>query len=575
MSPVPAPERRAARLRQSLDVSPSAYAYVGVAAALATIPAIVVPLLVRAFVDQYLIAGDTSWAAPIAIGMITALLVVAALRWLQGTVLTRLCVQLSATGSTRFTWHLLRLPVPTLDEFGPGDLSARAGAMQRHAFLAGLLVPMALARAVTIVVLSVVVIALDVVLGIAGLVVVVSSIVLSVLLLRRRRTLQSRADATLVALSATTTQVVASIETIKAAGWEPWIFDRWSQRRSAAAQATSELANDGQRLGLMPSLTQTIGLGLILALGSLLVLAGNLSLGTLAASQTLLLAILIPAGQLVWLGSLIESMTSIERQSAEVTVHALDPEIVAAASRHEPLDGPVAVALRAVTFGYEPVGSPLFQGLSLAAAAGSWLAVVGSSGSGKSTLARLVVGELQPWSGSVLLDGVPRLELSRQARALRVGYVPQYPVLMPGTLADNITMFDPTLAEEEILQALADACVLDAVSARPGGLQELVSATGHGFSGGELQRLAIARALVRNPGLLVLDEATSALDPLTEERVGRALRERGCTCLVVAHRLSTVRDADHIVVLEHGEAVQSGTFEDLRHAGRFAELAHG
>jgi ABC-type multidrug transport system fused ATPase/permease subunit len=146
---------------------------------------------------------------------------------------------------------------------------------------------------------------------------------------------------------------------------------------------------------------------------------------------------------------------------------------------------------------------------------------------------------------------------------------------MPGTIAENVTMFDESISVPRIRQALIDAQVAYAVDARPGGLEERVSATGHGFSGGELQRLAIARALARDPDLLILDEATSALDPLVEVDVIRALRSRGCTCLLVAHRLSTVRDADRIVVLERGSIVQQGSFDELIESGRFAELAHG
>ena len=213
--------------------------------------------------------------------------------------------------------------------------------------------------------------------------------------------------------------------------------------------------------------------------------------------------------------------------------------------------------------------------LDLRVPAGSWLAVVGPSGSGKSTLARLAIGELQPWQGSVCLDGRPRLELARSERSQRVGYVPQYPVLMPGTIAENITMFDPTEPAEAIRRALIDACVLDVIEARADGLEEHVTSTGHGFSGGELQRLAIARALVRNPGLLILDEATSALDPITEFEMSRILRARACTCLIVAHRLSSVRDADHIVVMERGRIAQQGSFAELRLGDYFAEPAHG
>lgn len=575
MSRLESADNQRGLLRRLIAAHPSAYGYVAAAAALATVPGVVVPLLMRVFVDEYLIAANDTWAVPIAVGLVAALVIVAALTWLQYRVLARLAVRLSASESARFTWRLLRMPVPTVTEFGPGDLTARSAALQRQAFLSGLLVPMALANLVTIAVYTVAVIALDAVLGLVGLAVVAGSILVSARLLRRRRGLQVHADASLVALSSVTAQTVSSIETVKAAGWEPWIFDRWSQHRSAAAQANSALAVDSQRLGLVSPLTQTIGLGLILAIGSLLVFSGQLTVGTLAASQTLLLAILLPAGQLVWIGTLIESVRSIQRQSDVIATRPLDPEVTAHPALERQLAGPLDLELRAVTFGYDGDEAPLLADLSISVPAGTWLAVVGSSGSGKSTLSRLAIGELQPWSGAVLIDGVPRLDLPRHARALRVGYVPQYPVLMPGTILENITMFDPSISADAIHRALADACILEAVQARAGGLEERVTATGHGFSGGELQRLAIARALVRDPGLLILDEATSALDPVTEVDVGRALRERNCTCLVVAHRLSTVRDADRIVVMESGAVVQAGTFDELRVDGRFAELAHG
>ncbi|MEI6373991.1 MAG: ATP-binding cassette domain-containing protein [Actinomycetes bacterium] len=564
-------------LARLVRLSPATYGYVGVASLIETVPGVAVPLLIGLFVDEVLVAANHVWTVPITVGLIAALLVVASLSSLQYRVLARLAVRLSATESTRFAWHVLRIPVPAVSEFGTGDLTARSSSIQRQAFLSGLLVPFALGNVISIVVYTVFILALNVFLGLVGLVVVAGSIFVSTLLLRRRRVLQNRSDAALVALSSVTTQTIGSIEDVKAAAWEPWVFDRWSQHRSAQGRATSDLATDGQRLGLVSPLTQAVGLGLVLAVGSLLVFVGDLSIGTLAASQAMLLAILIPAGQLVWIGTLIESVNSIQRQAEAVLDIPLDVEVTLRSSQDvgSVVSGAMSLTLRNVTFGYEPDDLPLLDRLTLDVPAGGWLAIVGSSGSGKSTMSRLTVGELQPWSGDVLLDGVPRLDLPRSLRTERLGYVPQYPVLMPGTIAENVTMFDESIPVERIHQALIDAQVASAVNARPGGLQERVSATGHGFSGGELQRLAIARALVRDPALLILDEATSALDPLVEVDVIRALRARGCTCLLVAHRLSSIRDADRIVVLEHGQIVQAGTFDDLHESGRFAELAHG
>jgi ABC-type bacteriocin/lantibiotic exporter with double-glycine peptidase domain len=318
----------------------------------------------------------------------------------------------------------------------------------------------------------------------------------------------------------------------------------------------------------------------MLAVGSSLVLAGQLSLGTLVASQGLLLQVLVPAGQLVWLGVLLKAVTSIERQATVVREIPLDPEVRPVVRSDEaPLpmlaEGPVAVGLRDVVFGYDRDAPPLFDGMELEIAAGSRVALVGGSGSGKSTLVRLVIGELQPWSGTVTLDGIPRLDLPRAARTGAVAYVPQSPVVVPGTIRENITLFDRRISAADVAAAIRDARIEDAIGARPHGLDEEITASGHGFSGGELQRLAIARALARQPRLLVLDEATSALDPIVEAEVESHLRERACTTIVVAHRISTVRDAESIVVVDAGRIVQRGRYDELRTVGRFAELIRG
>ncbi|MFM9135166.1 MAG: ATP-binding cassette domain-containing protein, partial [bacterium] len=459
--------------------------------------------------------------------------------------------------------------------------------MQVRAFQAGVLLPLAFVNLFVIVVYAVVIVILDPVMGAAAIAVVLVSTVVSLLLLLRRRELQEAASTATVSLSEQTTRVVTDMETIKASAAEQWVFDRWSQERSGSAEATSALEVDGQRLGLVSPFTQAAGLGIMLALGSLLVFRGTLDLGSFVAIQALLTSMLIPAGQIVWLGVLAEGVASPQRLADEVLDLPVDVEVSARGDVDIPGSGPVALSVLDVRFGYGGLGGgrageheargerPRVDGLSLEIPAGAWLAVVGGSGSGKSTLARLCVGELQPWSGEILLDGVPRLTVERAARCAAVGYVPQYPQLTPGTILDNVRMFDPSITEAAVVDALRTACVLDAIDRRPGGLQEMVLATGHGFSGGELQRLAIARALVRGPRLLVLDEATSALDPIVEVQLEERLRELSLTCLVIAHRLSTVRDADQIVVLERGSLVQRGTFDDLRLEGRFRELVHG
>jgi ABC-type multidrug transport system fused ATPase/permease subunit len=216
-----------------------------------------------------------------------------------------------------------------------------------------------------------------------------------------------------------------------------------------------------------------------------------------------------------------------------------------------------------VTFGYTPLGPPVISELSFSVVPGSRIAVVGGSGSGKSTVGRLSVGLFEPWSGEVLLDGRPRADLPRAVVASSVAYVDQDPCLFEGTVRDILTLWDDAVADDAVVAALRDAQLFDMITARPGGLNSHVGEGGRNFSGGQRQRLELARALVGNPSLLVLDEATSALDPETERIITDNLRRRGCASLVIAHRLSTIRDSDEILVLSKGQVVERGRHREL------------
>ena len=543
------------------------------AAFLATLPGIIVPMLTRAFLTRVLVLGDRGWEIIVVVGLLLCAASMALLVWLQWRTCTLVAVRLSASTAARIVWQVLRIPTTAVDRFGAGDLTARVSSMQARAFQSGLLLPLSLVNGIVIVVYAIFLLILSPPLGGTAIAVVLLSMFISYWMLTRRRALQDATVHTTLALSAATTEIVTEIETIKASAAEQWEYERWSHISGEAGLATARLALDGQRLGLVSPLTALVGFGAVLAVGTAMVFAGLLSLGTFVAVQGVLAALLVPAGLIVWLAVLVESISSTQRSADEVFAVDIDPEVTSLGSGSMPTGEPVAVTLKDLRFGYDDI--PLFDGLSIDVAAGSWVAVVGGSGSGKSTLARLCVGELQPWSGAIFLDGRPRLETPREWRSSVVGYVPQYPVLVPGTILDNIRMFDTEVSEQDVVDALRTACVMDAVDRRPSGLEEQVGPSGHGFSGGELQRLAIARALVRRPGFLVLAEATSALDPIVEAELELHLRERRMTCLLVAHRLSTVRDADEIIVIERGRIEQRGHFDELRLGGRFKELVHG
>ena len=571
------PRTQRQSLGHALAGAGGALAYVGVAALAGIVPGLAVPLMVRAFVDRYLVADDPSWLWRVAIGIVIAALLMAVVSYLQLRVLNKVAVRINAAATSGFAWHVLRLPTATISRLGAGSLAGRISALQSSGLQVGLMLPLAGVNVVTVVAFATALLVIDWSLGVAAIVICILAALATTAFRRRQVVIERAHNAAQVALSDATSDIVTGIESVKAPAWEQPVFTRWAMTRAEAARWTSVNGRMRQYLSVIPLLTPTLGFGVVLAIGALQVIAGSLTLGTLVAAQSFLAILLGAAAELVWIGVLVNAGVARLEQAHEVECLPLDPEVVAPDEVAGAAGAELGGELQGVglVFGFDRSQPPLVDGVDIRVPAGSRVALVGSSGSGKTTIARLLLGEIQPWAGTVLLDGVPRLAVPRSTRTRGIAYVPQQSVLFPGTIRDNLTLWDDAITDDDIRQAVADACIGDAIAERPGGLDAVLTGQGGGLSGGEVQRLAIARALAGNPRILVLDEATSALDPVVEAEVEANLRRRGCTCVVVAHRLSTIRDADEILVVKHGHITHRGTFDEVLAAGALGAMVHG
>jgi len=369
-----------------------------------------------------------------------------------------------------------------------------------------------------------------------------------------------------------------TLESLKAGGRESDFFARsmgFTARVASARQRAALLSN---MVSIVPSWLQSVVVSaIVLGVGGLQVIDGEISIGMLLALQILVMGFMSPVTQLAELLREIQTVRADLGRLDDVMCHATDPLASEPEVDHK-ADIEYAAGqleLRNITFGYGHGQAPLLKDFSLTVRPGGRVAIVGGTGSGKSTVSRLAAGLLEPWEGEVLIDGFPLRDVPRHIRAASLSTVFQRPSFFEGSIRENLALWNPDIPDVWLLEAVDDAQLTTVVNSR-GGLDHPVAEGASNFSGGEAQRLDIARALCRRPAVVILDEATSALDPSTELAIDAALRRRGTTCLVVAHRLSTIRDADEIIVMDQGEVVERGTHEDLiSQRGRYHELITG
>lgn len=563
-------------LRSRLKGSESGLLYVVLAGLAMVIPGLVIPTFSRVFVDDVLIGGKVNWVTALLIGLALTGALRCWLVWLQSKYLMRLETKLAVSSSSKFFWHILHLPVEFFTQRYGGEIGSRVGINDYVAQLLSGQVATTCINLIVVVFYAALMLQYDVSLTLIGISIAVLNIVALRYVSRKRvdgnRKLQQD-EGKLLGASMGGLQM---IETLKATGAENDFFVRWAGYQSKVVNTQQRLAVLNEYLGAVPAILGAFNTAVILGLGGLRIMDGQMTIGMLVAFQFLMGSFTGPFNQVVNLGAALQDAEGAMNRLDDVLRHKRDPQIEAADSA--PLDNVKltgAIELRDLSFGYSRLDAPLIEGFSLTLKAGQRIALVGGSGSGKSTVSKLVTGLYRPWSGEILFDGRPRHCYPRATMTNSLGLVDQDIFLFEGTVWENLTLWDETIADQRVIEAAKDACIHDDIAARAGSYESTVAEGGSNYSGGQRQRLEIARALVGNPTLLVLDEATSALDPITEKKIDENLRRRGCACLIVAHRLSAIRDCDEIIVMERGKIVQRGTHDEMKNAdGPYARLIH-
>lgn len=555
----------------------SALTFLGIIALCNLLPPIFVPAASKIFADNIMVQHATNWLRPLLVGLVAAALLSSLLSWLHGMALARLQRRLGTQAAVGLMAHMLRLPISFFVQRHVGDVTSRMEAARRLSHSAVVSLSSALFSLMGALTSAAIMMVYDVPMALACIAFAAADIaaIYAITGIRidgvRRVTIQRSRMAT-VALGG-----IQSIETIKASGAENEFFAKIMGAQARLLNMLQSLERSTLFLTLAPSVIKSLSYAALLGWGALKVMDGDMTVGTLIAFLAVLQAFHTPVQSLVGaVAGLQDLRGELDRvqdtmRHAPATTFERDKQAAAGwPARKSRLSGQIEI--RDLTFAY-PGQARLIENLDLDIAPGRWVALVGTSGSGKSTLARLVAGLLQPVGGNIRFDGLDLAHIPRRVLAGSVSFVEQDVVLFEGTVRENIALWDASLDDVRIHAAARDACVHDDIVRRRGQYGAAVAEGGANFSGGQRQRMELARALATDPAILILDEASSALDPVTEASIFSNLRRRGVTALVVSHRLSTIRDCDEIIVLDQGRVVQRGSHDTLiAAAGPYADL---
>ena len=529
----------------------------------------------RIFMDRLLSGINPDWLYPFISVMVLFALIQLVIAWTQAIYSLKINGKMSVIGNTSYMWKVLRMPMEFFSQRLAGDIQNRS---DMNAAISGTLVntfaPLVLNTAMMIFYL-VLMIKQSLMLTLIGLSALGLNVVMSRIISQKRINVTRVMMRDSGKLAATTVTGIDMIETIKASGAENGFFQKWAGYQASVNSQNIKSAKVDQFLGMIPMFFTTVANYAVLILGVWLTMNGQFSLGAVLMFQGFLSSFMSPAMTIVSAGQMLQEMRTQMERVEDVMEYPEDPNVSYVAENEDDDLGKLggSIELKNVTFGYSRLEEPLITDFSLKMNPGDRIALVGASGSGKSTVSKLISGLYEPWSGEILFDGKPRKAYSRDIITGSVAVVDQDITVFEDTIENNIKMWDNSIQDFEMILAARDAQIHEDIMKIPEGYQHKLTSGGRDLSGGQRQRMEIARVLAQDPSIIILDEATSALDARTEYEVINAIKARGITCIVIAHRLSTVRDCDEIIVLDNGRVIERGTHKELiSRGGAYSDL---
>lgn len=549
--------------KKRLKGTGAAFAFIVLTTIITSLIGIINPVFSRIFMDELLTGLNDSWLYPFLFAMSGIAIIQIVVSWINAIYMLKIEGKLAIVANATFLWHVLRMPMEFFSQRMAGDITARQSSNEGVASsLIKQLAPLFL-NFIMLIFYLVVMLRYSPLLTLIGLLSVVINIGLAGVISKKRVNITRVQMRDSGKLAGATIAGIEMIETIKASGAENGFFEKWSGYQAAVNTSSVKYAKLNQYLGAVPSLASAIINIVILMIGVTLTMRGEFTVGMILAFQGFMGSFNAPAQSLISTGQAISEMRTNMERIEDIMNYPPDVEYSGnnVLESYDKLSG--QLEMKKVTFGYSRLSEPLIEDFNLTLKQGSRVAFVGSSGCGKSTLSKLISGLYAPWSGEILFDGKPLKEINHEIFTGSLAVVDQDIILFEDTIANNIKMWDNSIEDFEMIMAARDASLHEDIMQRDGGYSYKIMEGGRDFSGGQRQRMEIARVLAGDPTIIILDEATSALDAKTEFEVVKAIKDRGITCIVVAHRLSTIRDCDEIIVMDKGKVVERGTHEEL------------